>query len=210
MWCNSAHVKKVDTQLHSVMRVISGTVKSTQLQWLPVLTNIAPPDLRRKQKLINTIRKAEDRRNSLLAERLEDVPALRLKSRKPPWKTAKDLIRSGFETKKCWCDEWTNSTLPIKNKNLVMDPNQGVMGMELPRHEWSVLNRLRTGNGRCADMMFKWRLQNSPACDCGNDRQTINHIIKECQIRKFNQGIEGIHAITPEAVKWIRELDVHL
>ena len=45
VWCNSAHVKKVDTQLHSVMRVISGTVKSTQLQWLPVLTNIAPPDL---------------------------------------------------------------------------------------------------------------------------------------------------------------------
>ncbi|KAE9523030.1 hypothetical protein AGLY_016661 [Aphis glycines] len=173
VWCNSAYVEKVDTQLHSVI-------------------------------------KAEDRRNSLLAERLEDIPALRLRSRKPPWKTAKDLIRSGFETKKCWCDEWTNSTLPIKNKNLVMDPNQGVMGMELPRHEWSVLNCLRTGHGRCADMMFKWRLQDSPACDCGNDRQTINHIIKECQIRKFNQGIEGIHAITPEAVKWIRELDVHL
>lgn len=32
VWCNSAYVKKVDTQLHSVMRVISGTVKSTQLQ----------------------------------------------------------------------------------------------------------------------------------------------------------------------------------
>ncbi|KAF0701948.1 Uncharacterized protein FWK35_00037095, partial [Aphis craccivora] len=183
------------------MRVISGTVKSTQLQWLPVLTNIAPPDLRRKQKLINTIKKAEDKRNSLLAERLEEIPAFTLKSRKPPWKTAKDLLRSGFETKKCWYDEWTNSTLPIKNKNLVMDLNQGVMGMELLD---------MNGHGRCADMMFEWRLQDSPACDYGNDRQTINHIIKECQIRKFNQGIKGIHAITPEAVKWIRELDVHL
>ncbi|VVC33892.1 Hypothetical protein CINCED_3A009600 [Cinara cedri] len=118
---------------------------------------------------------------------------LRLKSRKRPWKTAKDLIRSGFETKKYWCDEWTNSTILIKNKNLVLDPNQGVMG-----------------HGRCANMMFKWRLQDSPACDCGNDRQTINHIIKECQLRKFNRGIEGIHVITPVAVKWIRELDVHL
>jgi hypothetical protein len=30
------------------MWVISGTVKSTQLQWLPVLANIAPPKLRRE------------------------------------------------------------------------------------------------------------------------------------------------------------------
>jgi hypothetical protein len=116
------------------MRVISGTVKFTQLQWLPVLTNIAPPNLRRKQKLINTIMKAEDKKNSLLAIRLDDIPTLRLKSRNPPWKTAKDLIRAGFETKKFWRDEWNNSTIPIKNKNLVLDPNQEVMGMELPRH----------------------------------------------------------------------------
>jgi len=78
---------------------------------------------------------------------------------------------------------------------------------ELPRHEWSVLNRLRTVHGRCADVMFKWRLQVSPACDSGDHRLTINHIIKECQLRKFNQGIEGINAITPAALKWIRELD---
>ncbi|KAF0758812.1 Uncharacterized protein FWK35_00015717 [Aphis craccivora] len=197
VWCNSAHVKKIDTQLHSVMRVISGTVKSTLLQWLPVLINIAPPDLRRKQKLNNNIKKAGDRRNSLLVEKLEDIPTLRLKSRKPLWKTAKDLIRSGFETKKRWFDEWTNPTISIKNKNLVLDPNQGVVGMGLPRHEWSVLNRLRTGHGRCADMMFKWRLQGSSACNCSNDRQTINHILKECQLRKFHQGIKGIHVITP-------------
>lgn len=73
--------------------------------------------------------------------------------------------------------------------------------MELPRHEWSVLNRLRTGC--CADMMHKWRLLDSPACDCDNHRQTVNHIKIECQLRKFTKGIEGIHAITPEAIKWV-------
>lgn len=31
VWCNSTHVSKIDTQLNSVMRVISGTVKSTPL-----------------------------------------------------------------------------------------------------------------------------------------------------------------------------------
>lgn len=65
--CISAQVKSVYTQLHSVMRMISGTVKLTQLQWLPVLTNMAPlPDLRRKEKLIRTIKNVEDRKSSLL------------------------------------------------------------------------------------------------------------------------------------------------
>lgn len=49
---------------------------------------------------------------SLLAERLKDVPTLRLKSRKPPCrKTAEDLICSGFETGKRWRDECIGSTV---------------------------------------------------------------------------------------------------
>jgi len=39
---------------------------------------------------------------------------------------------------------------------LVPGPNQRVAGMKLLGHDWSVLNSLRTGHGRCADMMHKW------------------------------------------------------
>jgi len=38
----------VDTQLHSSMRLISGCLQPTQLSWLPVLSNVTPPSLRRK------------------------------------------------------------------------------------------------------------------------------------------------------------------
>jgi len=55
-----------------------------------------------KKNCIKIIKKAEDKKSLLLAETLEDVPTLRLrKSRKPPWKTAKDLIRSKYETSRC-------------------------------------------------------------------------------------------------------------
>lgn len=37
---NRTHVRKIDTQLNSVMRVISWTIKSTPLQWLLALANI--------------------------------------------------------------------------------------------------------------------------------------------------------------------------
>jgi hypothetical protein len=51
VWLNSAHVHKLDIQLNNVMRLINGTVKSTELEWLPVLSNIGPPKLRREAAL---------------------------------------------------------------------------------------------------------------------------------------------------------------
>lgn len=68
------------------------------LNWLPVLTNIAPSDVRRQRKLIETIKKAEDKKSLLLAERLGDVITHGLKSKK----TAKNLISLRFETNKYW------------------------------------------------------------------------------------------------------------
>jgi len=48
VWSRSAHTCRVDVQLNSTMRLISGTFRSTPLPWLPVLSNIEPPALRRK------------------------------------------------------------------------------------------------------------------------------------------------------------------
>ena len=48
VWARSSHTSLVDTQLNSTMRTISGTIRSTPLPWLPVLSNIAPPDIRRE------------------------------------------------------------------------------------------------------------------------------------------------------------------
>jgi len=58
VWSRSAHTCQVDVQLNSTMRLISGTLRSTPLPWLPVLCNIEPPALRRKaatDKLVEKI-----------------------------------------------------------------------------------------------------------------------------------------------------------
>jgi len=58
VWSRSAHTSQVNVQLNSTMRLISGTVHSTPLPWLPVLSNIEPPALRRKaatDKLVDKI-----------------------------------------------------------------------------------------------------------------------------------------------------------
>jgi len=45
VWSRSVHTSQVDVQLNSTMRLISGTLCSTPLPWLPVLSNIEPPAL---------------------------------------------------------------------------------------------------------------------------------------------------------------------
>lgn len=53
IWLNSAHTKKIDDfQLNRCMRIITGTIKSTLLHWLPVITNITLPHLRRGNALL--------------------------------------------------------------------------------------------------------------------------------------------------------------
>jgi len=58
VWSRSAQTSQVDVQLNSTMRLISGILRSTLLLWLPVLSNIEPPALRRKaatDKLVEKI-----------------------------------------------------------------------------------------------------------------------------------------------------------
>lgn len=208
VWCNSAHTKKIDTQFNSAMRIISGTIKSTPTEWLPVLTNNLPHSLRRMEALLRTTNKAVKMKRSLLYQMLINTSNLRLKSRKPLWNTAKELALSNFEGKIRLRENWTSTD--VKNSCLVSDPNKGVEGMNLPRGVWSVLNRIRTGHGRCGSMISKWGLKDNPVCDCGYDRQTIHHIVTDCPKRKFNQGIEVIHAVNDEALEWIRDLDIDL
>lgn len=42
VWLRSSHINKVDVQLNACLRTVTGTLKSTPLPWLPVLSNIMP------------------------------------------------------------------------------------------------------------------------------------------------------------------------
>lgn len=55
VWINRSHVKRIDAQLNETMRIITGTKKSTQTQWLPVLSNIMSSRIRRNESLVRTI-----------------------------------------------------------------------------------------------------------------------------------------------------------
>jgi len=57
VWSRSPHTGLVDIQLNFTMRIISRTLHSTPLPWLPVLANIEPPALRRKAATAKLVEK---------------------------------------------------------------------------------------------------------------------------------------------------------
>jgi hypothetical protein len=203
VWKNSCHVQKIDSQLRTTMRLITGTIKSTPTPWLPVLSNILPPDIRRKcAARIEWDKYQSDVTRFPLHLDLINLPPNRLKSRRPFWKES--YLNQNFSGSEQWKLEWQNAA--IHNKNLIQDPTEEVPGFDHPRKIWSQVNRLRTCHGRCNDMLHKWNADQSPLCECGRSSETIQHIVEECPRTKFLPGFTAIHKITPETLTWMSSI----
>lgn len=204
-WKNSAYVHKVDTQLNQAMRIVSGSLKSTSVKWLPVLSNIVPLKIRRDVAANRIFCKFKDNEQSLLCNELKNPPRVRLKSRRPIFH---EMTEAPLDAEQLWRDSWNAD--PPPNAQLIDDPSVQVPGFELPRRHWTTVNRLRTGHGRCNYLMNKWQFKDSAACSCGAPKQTTGHIVNECIERRYEGGLVGIHSCDPLAVDWIKKLDVNL
>ncbi|KAG5863729.1 hypothetical protein JTB14_017930 [Gonioctena quinquepunctata] len=131
----------------------------------------------------------------------------RLKSRHPAIRSALESDENFHATNK-WITIWAETA---GDHFIQLDyPTQCFKGSDLPHRLWSKLNRVRTGCGKCADSLHKWGRAESPQCDCGSPRQTIRHIISECPNRSYDYDLEDFMKATPEAIEWLRNLDVDI
>jgi len=135
-------------------------------------------------------------------------PQKRLKSRKPAWRTVKHLHETNFHIIESWRTDWNNSSPDMHN--IVTDPTSTLKGQDLSCKDWSTLNRLRTEYSRCDQMLHKRDLVESPSCDCKTNYQSMSHIISDCPIRAFQGTIRDLLLPSPEAIHWIKNLDVDL
>lgn len=188
------------------MRIVSGTVRSTPTSWLPILSNTAPPALRRLTAAKREWDKTADQRKELpIQQDLANLPVTRLRSRQPIW--TDQNLEEPINIAQRW-NELFHTNPELKNRNLVPTAAVPLPGMDLPRKTWTRLNRFRCGHGRCRDLMFKWNMIDSPECDCGAPRQTMNHIVEDCPARRFPGGLHELNEASPTAIKWLDELEV--
>ncbi|KAG5865231.1 hypothetical protein JTB14_013651 [Gonioctena quinquepunctata] len=96
----------IATKRHYQSRAVSGTIGPTPKKWLPPLSRIAPPKLRREYALVREFKKIMD--NPQLQVH-NDVQTNRLRSRKPPLKTSQALHQSNFDVNARWKEEWESS-----------------------------------------------------------------------------------------------------
>ena len=212
VWYRSCHVNKVDTQLNIAMRIITGSVDSTPIPWLHVLSNIAPPHLRRQAAACNEWKKCIDSSRNYrlpIADEVHNQPPDRLTSRAPIWNDP--IVQAQeFSINGAWKQYWTDSC-EFTNKSLVKDPYKKLEGFNLERREWSILNRFRCGHGCCKQQMHRWNFVDSPYCDCDNvSVQTMNHVLSECRLRHFSGSLSDLNSVTEEAIEWLKNLDLKI
>ena len=80
-------------------------------------------------------------------------PLLRLTSRKPLW-----LDLQPVDIKSRWRHNWKSAQ--VVNSHLMCDPTIRQLGFDLPRQQWSLLNRFRTEQGHCGACRRKCDLLN--------------------------------------------------
>nr|CAI5857213.1 unnamed protein product [Callosobruchus analis] len=73
-----------------------------------------------------------------------------------------------------WREAWNPD--PPANSYLITDPNIRLEGFNLPRRQWTSLNRFTTGHGRCDCLLNKWGYTDDLGCDCEAPKQTMQHL----------------------------------
>ena len=128
----------------------------------------------------------------------------RLKSRRPFATSRKDDLSTALpnETKALWIARmWSAEGQPSTSRlhEYIVSPSRCCPGSDPPQQAWVKLNRLRTGVGCFNADMWRWGLSKSPACDCGADQQTVNHIINVCPLYRPPNGLHGLINVDADA-----------
>jgi len=195
VWSRSAHTSQVDVQLNSTMRLISGTLHSTALPWLPVLSNIEPPALPRKAATDKLVEKIVKHDSWPILPDILNPPLLQLTSRKPLW-----LDLQPVDIKSRWRHNWKSAQ--VVNSHLVcVTPQSG--------------NQVSTslGNSGLCWAVFARNRDTVVHAEGNSDLQTLICVLMARPRRcltlsnpvptKLNGGLSRLHSAEEDAVSWL-------
>ena len=200
VWMRSTHTNLVDVKLRDSMRVITGCLKSTPTQWLPVMSAIPPPHLRREHANQKWIERAESDIKTPLQNIYKNAPTQsKLKSRSPFYLSKKE----NFNISEAWRNEWKNNT--PRGGEIISDPCERLPGLrDQKRKYWTAANRLRSKHTRTAFNMHRWGFKDSPTCPrCNTDPQDTDHLVLNCPETKLEGGYETIHNCDELFQNWV-------
>ena len=189
VWCCSAHSRLIDSVLKDALRIVTGCLRPTPTDHLPILSGIQPAEFRRIRATLSlAYHESLDPDHTLygLLSGASYTRQVRLRSRCPFVPGARNLLenlaRLGIRASERKNHKWKTEYCENASRLLGFVPGTGArpVGMGLPRAAWVKLNRLRTDVGRFHSSMHKWGLVPLPNCKCGAFEQTADHVLTAC------------------------------
>ena len=215
VWCRSAYTRLIDSVLNDALRIVTGCLRPTPTDHLPILSGIQPVELRRLGATLSlAYRGSLDPDHILygLLSKSSDTGEVRLRSRRPFVPAARNLLdnlaRLGIRASEWTNLKWKTEYCEGASRLRAFVPRTGArpVGMGLPRAAWVKLNRLRTGVGRFHSSMHKWGLAPSPNCECGASEQTADHVLTACPIHRAPHGARGLRVLDDETRCWLNDI----
>ena len=212
IWCCSAYTRLIDRVLNDALLIVTGCLRPTLTDHLPILSGIQPAEFCRMGATLSLAHRGSLDPDHILYGLLSgssDTRQVRLRSRRPFVPAAQNLLdnraRLGIRA-----SEWTNHKWKTKycenaSRLLAFVPEIGArpVGMGLTRAAWVNLNRLRTNVGRFHSSMHKWGLAPSPNCECGASEQTVDHVLTACPIDRAPHGARSLTVLDNETRCWL-------
>ena len=167
-WCRSIHTHLIDKCLNDAMRIVTGCLRPTPMEFLPILSGIQPAELCRTGETISLSQRVLSQLKHLLHPLVsESSPGhQRLKSKCRFVPAALNLLKKTMQedqlsaaqwmTEK-WRSEWDSMTTPLHFH--FPTPQKRPAHLGLPRLAWTCLNHLnhlRTRVRRFNMSMHKW------------------------------------------------------
>ena len=185
-------MKLADVQLNFTMRLVTGMLRPTQCPWLPVLSNIEPPALQRTAAVDKLISKAIENTKWDLHNDILCPPRHRLTSRRLLWMNMQPV-----DTGTQWQKDWQMAS--VVNNILVSDPAIQLLGFDLSRRQWLILNRFHTDQGHVEPVTRE------VVCLClWRGADNIPH--SQHPLTKFDGGLQGLSSADADALDWLSNL----
>ena len=211
IWCRSAHTRLIESVLNDALPIVTGCLRPTPTDHLPVLTGIQPAELHRLGATLFLAHRGSLDSDHILYGLLSgssDTHQVRLRSRRPFVPAARNLLdnlaRLGIRTLNGQITNGKRSTVKMLPGSVLLCPGlvPGLLGWAYPEPQ----HRLWTGVGRFHSSMDKWDLAPSPNCECGAFEQTADHVLTACLIHRAPHGARGLTVLDDETRCWLNNI----
>ena len=203
VWCRSSHTRLIDNVLNDALSIVTGCLRPTPTDQLPVLSGIQPAELRRLGATLSLAYRGSLDPDHILYGLLSgssDTRQVRLRSRRPFVLAARNLLDNLARLLNGKITNGKRSTVKMLPGSVLLCPGPvpGLLGWAYPEQLG-----LRAGVGRFYLSINKWGLAPSPNCECSASEQTADHVLTACPIHRAPYGVRGLTVLDDETRCWL-------